>query len=406
MNLESLRARWLRRSLPALFLGTAVFAASADVSERPAPPAARAPLAPIAPIAPVAPPAPIGPLASELAGLGPHEFGHLMDSLRSLESLSSLRELERLSELTTMIDVEGIEEAMQSAMGDADVTISRFALNHGGDASGPEINETRPLKSNGRVSVNNVSGIVQVAVWDRNEVSIGGRLGTAQDRLEIAGDSNELNVLVRLPRGSRSGSDTVLELRVPMNARVELETVSADVVVSGTKGPVKVNTVSGDIALSLASSEVAVQTVSGDLKLKAPSARSTRVNSISGDVRLEGMSGALSLETVSGSVDLQRGGRFSEIRLKSISGDMNLDVGLTEDAKVSGQTLSGEITMIVPQAQTGTALLKSFSGDAHCEGAKTVENHGGKKRQYVWGDGHGAQIELSSFSGDIRVERK
>jgi len=282
---------------------------------------------------------------------------------------------------------------------------ARYAERYSSDSSGPVIDETRGLKSNGRVSVNNVAGIIEVTTWDRNEVSIGGRLGSSDDKLEISGDSNELNLVVRLPKKSRNGHDTVLELRVPTNARVELETVSADVVVNGSKGPVKVNTVSGDIALALASSEVSVQTVSGDVKLKAPSTN-TRLNSISGDLDLDGLSGQLSLETVSGNIELRRGGKFSDLKLKSVSGDLRLDVALTDSAQVGGQTLSGEITMIVPQSLNGTALLKSFSGDVHCEGATTVENHSSKKREYVWGDGRGARIELSSFSGDIRVERK
>ncbi len=274
------------------------------------------------------------------------------------------------------------------------------------DASGPVIEQTRTLKSNGRVNVNNVAGIIDVSVWDRNEVQIGGRLGSSQDTLEISGDSNELTVVVKLPKKSRSSNDTVLELKVPNNARVDLESVSADVVVNGPRGPVRVNTVSGDMQLVLGSPEVSVQTVSGDLKLTAPASKSTRINSVSGDLDLEGLSGTLALETVSGNIVLARGGRFSDLKLKSISGDIRLDVAIDAGAQVSGQTLSGEITMIVPQSLSGTALLKSFSGDVECEGAHTVENHASRKREYVWGDGRGARVELSSFSGDIRIERK
>lgn len=274
------------------------------------------------------------------------------------------------------------------------------------DAGGAVIDQLRSLKSNGRVYVNNVAGIVDVSVWDRNEVQIGGRLGSSQDTLDISGDSNELNVVVKLPKKSRSSHDTVLELKVPGNARVDLESVSADVVINGARGPVKVNTVSGDMRLVLASPEVVVQTVSGDLKLKAPAARTTRINSVSGDLELDGLGGALALETVSGNVELLRGGRFSEMKLKSISGDMRLDVALDTAAQISGQSLSGEITMIVPQSLAGTAVLKSFSGDVECEGARTVENHASRKREYVWGDGRGVRVDLSSFSGDIRIERK
>ncbi len=352
-----------------------------------------------------APTAETTPFSNELQGHIERELMHSLEGLQELGKLAELEALAHLDELEKLADSDHLDAMIAAAEADASSASARYAERYSSDSSGPVIDETRGLKSNGRVSVNNVAGIIEVTTWDRNEVSIGGRLGSSDDKLEISGDSNELNLVVRLPKKSRNGHDTVLELRVPTNAKVELETVSADVVVNGSKGPVKVNTVSGDIALALASSEVSVQTVSGDVKLKAPSTN-TRLNSISGDLDLEGLSGQLSLETVSGNIELRRGGKFSDLKLKSVSGDLRLDVALTDSAQVGGQTLSGEITMIVPQSLNGTALLKSFSGDVHCEGATTVENHSSKKREYVWGDGRGARIELSSFSGDIRVERK
>ncbi|MFX8903185.1 hypothetical protein ABTM99_19900, partial [Acinetobacter baumannii] len=84
---------------------------------------------------------------------------------------------------------------------------------------------------------------------------------------------------------------------------------------------------------------------------------------------------------------------------------MRLDVSLSDPAQINGETLSGEIHMILPSAQTGVALVKSFSGEASCNGANTVEHQSGRKREYTWGDGRGARVELSSFSGDIRIER-
>lgn len=355
--------------------------------------------------APGSPAAETAPFSSELQGHIERELMHSLEGLQELEKLAELEALDHLGALEQLVDPDHLDAMIAAAAAEAGSASARYAERYSGDANGPVIDETRGLKSNGRVSVNNVAGIVEVTTWDRNEVSIGGRLGSNDDTLEISGDANELSLVVRLPKKGRNGHDTVLELRVPANARIELETVSADVVVNGSKGTVKVNTVSGDIALALSSSEVSVQTVSGDVKLKAPSTN-TRLNSVSGDLVLEGLSGGLSLETVSGNVELHGLGKFSDLKLKSVSGDLQLDVALTDSAQVGGQTLSGEITMIVPQALSGTALLKSFSGDVYCEGATAVDNHGSRKREYVWGDGRGARIELSSFSGDIHVERK
>jgi DUF4097 and DUF4098 domain-containing protein YvlB len=272
------------------------------------------------------------------------------------------------------------------------------------DLESRAINEHRPLNADGLVTVNNVSGSVAVSAWDRNEMQVTGELGADVDHLDISGDPSHLTVSVKLPKNSHITGDTDLKLLVPAGARIDVETVSADVTVQGTRGAAKVNTVSGTVSLQLDAPEVAVQTVSGDLTLRAPS-KSTRINSVSGDLHVAGPQDELAAETVSGNIDLE-GGKFTTLRLKSISGDIRLDVSLADQGKVIGETLSGDITLNVPPATAGTAQLKSFSGDTECQGESKVMSQSDKKREYMWGDGNGARVELSSFSGDIRVERK
>lgn len=347
--------------------------------------------------------------ADELAGRIERDVAQALAPLADLEALEALDGLDASASLGRLEQLADAQAAVVIGPGE---WLAALDPPEGGgragareaEATGPAIDERRPLNADGRIYVNNVAGTIDVATWERNEVSIGGRLGSEVEKLELSGDPAALSVVVRLPKKNHASGDTVLRLRVPAGARVDLESVSADVVVDGARGPVKVNTVSGDVGLALGSPEVTVQTVSGDLRLRAP-ARLTKVNSVSGDLRMAGLQGKLSVETVSGNVELQ-GGKFSELRLKSISGDMRLDVSLADAAQINGETLSGEIHMIVPNSLTGTALLKSFSGESYCDGAHTVENRSGRKREYVWGDGHGARIELSSFSGDIRIERK
>ena len=392
-------------------LAALAFSAAAEIGDASREP--RVPAAPIAPVAPVAPVAPMAPLAPELVGRIDREMARAMERLQGLQALESLKSLENLKQLEGLAKLSEMQAmaALESFDDDAaDAGRERNGSGSSGgtrdfDSTGPVIDERRALNADGRIYVNNIAGTIDVATWDRNEVSIGGTLGSTVEKLEITGDAANLSVVVKLPKKTHVSGDTVLKLRVPAGARIDLESVSADVAVDGSRGPVKVNTVSGDVGLALSSPEVTVQTVSGDLKLRAPS-RVTRVNSVSGDVRMAGLQGKLSVETVSGNVELD-GGKFSELRLKSISGDMRLDVSLAEAAQINGETLSGEIHMIVPTALTGTALLKSFSGEAFCDGARTAEHQSGtRKREYVWGDGRGAHIELSSFSGDIRIERK
>lgn len=267
------------------------------------------------------------------------------------------------------------------------------------------VNERRPLNADGRVLINDVAGTVVVSAWDRNEVLATGTLGYGVERLDVSGDPSSLSFVVKLPKHSHNVGETDLRLMVPAGARVEVETVSADVSVQGVRGPLKISTVSGDVGVDVKSEEVAVQTVSGDLILRAPS-KSTQTNTVSGDLHLSGLEGKLAAESVSGNLSVT-GTRFSEMKLKSVSGDMGLDASFAPEAKVVGETLSGNITLHVPGDVSGTAMVKSFSGEANCDvsNASMSTASKGKKREFVFGDGKGVSLELSTFSGDVRIDR-
>jgi len=154
-----------------------------------------------------------------------------------------------------------------------------------GGSNNNQVNERHPLNADGHVYVNDVSGTVVVNGWNRNEVLITGELGPGVDHLEVSGDPSSLRVVVKLPKHSHNAGESDLRLMVPSGAGVELETVSADASVQGTRGPVKISTVSGDVGIDVQSQQVAVQTVSGDMILRAPSS-STQANTVSGDVHL------------------------------------------------------------------------------------------------------------------------
>jgi DUF4097 and DUF4098 domain-containing protein YvlB len=311
------------------------------------------------------------------------------------QDLQKLQDLAKTEAMVAMADIgKASREWKQEADSDSD---------GGGDTS---INERRPLNPGGEVYVNEVAGSLVVTAWSRSDVQITGDLASSAEHLEITGDANRLSVVVKQPQHSHGGGEADLRLMVPANARVSLETVSADVTLQGTHGAVRVNTVSGDVGVVSDAPQIDAQSVSGDLILQGNSGK-THVTTVSGDLRLTGMQGELSAESVSGNLEL-RGGKFSSLRAKSVSGDMTLDLSFAQQAMVVGETLSGNITLHVPPGLSGTALLKSFSGDTQCDMQPVTvsgASHSGKKKEYTFGDGKGVNLQLSTFSGDIRLDR-
>lgn len=264
-------------------------------------------------------------------------------------------------------------------------------------AAGTPIDERRPLAADGRITIGNVAGLIEVQGWDRAEVVITGELGEGSKPLEISGNAASLQVQVR-PEDD-DVEETILRLKVPAGARVELDAVSADLVVQGVNGNVRAHSVSGDVNLGVGSAELEAQSVSGDLLVRAPS-RQTRLHSVSGDIRVSGVRERLELETVSGDGHVS-GSELTELRARSVSGDIAIEAAFKGAPKVDVESLSGNIRLQLPQEPDAALSLRTFSGTLESRwGGRIDEDE--RRFEAKLGGGRG-RIVLNSFSGDIEV---
>ena len=179
--------------------------------------------------------------------------------------------------------------------------------------AGTPINQTRPLEPRGRVEIENVKGRVEVVAWDRPEVKLTGTLGDGVEKLSVEGDARVLRIKVQYPTRSRNAEPSDLVVQMPVLADLDIETVSADINVSG-----------------MASRELEIESVSGDI-VASGAPRQGSVSSVSGDIRLAMNSASLKVETVSGQLTAQ--GRLNgEIALESVSGDVRFAFDPTLEA--------------------------------------------------------------------------
>jgi len=152
---------------------------------------------------------------------------------------------------------------------------------------------------------------------------------------------------VNVHLNGRQHNDVVVKfvVQVAPGVKVDVGSVSGDVKVAGATSAVGVNTVSGDISVETSSWPVTLSTVSGDITAStgAAAAGSSEVKSVSGDVTLQ----------VPSKTDLF-------VSAHSISGDISDDFDLpVQEAKFgSSQSLSGTIGK-----GGGTLNINTVSGD-------------------------------------------
>lgn len=183
------------------------------------------------------------------------------------------------------------------------------------------------------------------------------------------------------------GDKAAVTITVPADCPVQLGVVSASALVSGLTFGASVKGVSGDITLDGVSGGIEANTVSGELQAR----------SIDGPVRFESVSGELTLADSS----------ISALTGQNVSGRVTADVTLVAPGGVDVTTVSGEVTLRLPDDTDAKVRLNSVSGKVQTEfdalqvkkapASRTVSGNVGA------GTGH---VSVTSVSGAITLLRR
>lgn len=277
------------------------------------------------------------------------------------------------------------------------------------------INETRELAPNGRLEVHNVAGEIRVESWDQPRVQITGELGEGAEKLEIKGSATSLKVEVKIPRssgfswwGGGKSASSILLIKAPAGAQLQLNGVSADVSVRGHRGnQLRVETVSGEVVVDSGAADISLSSVSGDVELAAtqPTQR-VEITTVSGDLKAVDVAGELELETVSGDQTV-RALTIKRLRSEGVSGDLDLTIRtLAADARVDAESVSGEISIGLPADAPLKIDAESFSGGIDTQFGKVHSEEYGPGQSLDFKAGAAtARVELSTMSGGIKLTR-
>jgi hypothetical protein len=246
--------------------------------------------------------------------------------------------------------------------------------------------------------VRNVSGDTRIKVGDEGTIHVTARKrvrGTSEERakrllenVEVRMEQDGDAVLLKphlyeqdrgwadLFRGGRVAVD--FDITVPRELRLQAHTVSGDLAIFGTRGPMDVQTVSGDVGLtdvqgplrlktvsgdgvlSTFAGQLVANSVSGDLTFSDTRLHGSDIVTVSGDVRVEGELDKARdhrMKTISGDVDLHLVGRSYDVRFSTMSGD--LDTEMTGEISKEGR----RDKHLVIGAAEAKVFVKTMSGD-------------------------------------------
>lgn len=268
--------------------------------------------------------------------------------------------------------------------------------------AGKSVDESWDINADAQVSIENIAGEIVIQGWDRNEARLTGELGSSVDELEVSASDSSLQITVD-NRSERNVDGTDLKLMVPRGASIDASAVSADIEVSGMDNEkLTASSVSGNVGVSASSRRVSIESVSGDVEFSGQTVRIS-AESVSGDIELSGVSGEVSATTVSGDMEIQAG-LLDNGKLETVSGDMTVAAEIS-GGRLSVESMSGDVTLILPASQSGVFKAQSFSGRISTDfGSVDHAKHGpGSHLKYVAGNGD-AEVRVESFSGNIKLQ--
>ncbi|MBX9927601.1 MAG: DUF4097 domain-containing protein [Gemmatimonadaceae bacterium] len=265
------------------------------------------------------------------------------------------------------------------------------------------VDTTLAFDKNGIIDLGIVSGEIIVTGWNRNEARISARL---EDRgyLETTFTAGRITINARSRRGKLG--EAMYELSVPIGTTVRARAVSGDITIRATAGESAATTVSGDIDVRDVQ-RASLNSVSGDISADRIRGR-TSVSTVSGEVDVRDLVGDIDARAVSGTLSFTDA-RAGNLQAKSVSGDIVYLGSIAPDGSYDLSTHSGDVRIAIPSNAGARISVQTFSGEMRSDFPITLQpgsmtGRRDRKMDFTVGTG-GARVSLSSFSGDVSVER-
>lgn len=280
-----------------------------------------------------------------------------------------------------------------------------------------EVDQSLAVEPGVQVFVDNMRGQVKVMGWDQSRASVSGSIDEEATDFIFEKRGNALIVEVKMPRNKRyyndNGSDLVL--RIPYESMVDVSGISSDFTVRDIRQGTRVTTISGDIDANNLDQNVRLKTTSGDISGRRLNG-DVELQSVSGDINdadgdqqrgsFQSTSGDVAVvtnatevraESISGDVNLTAE-RASDIHATSVSGDVSVRVELSDNGRLRGNTVSGDMAITFK----GSA---NFRLDAEASASGDIINRltDDEPRRPKYGPGASLSMTVGNGSGNVRL---
>ncbi len=265
----------------------------------------------------------------------------------------------------------------------------------------PQTDKTVAVAKGTRLSVNNDAGEVVLRTWDRDSLRVQAS-HSARVTVDIQTTGNIVTVRSRASGGPPGGVD--YDITAPAWLPVKVSGQFIYIGIEGAQNEISAETVRGDIVVKGGSGFVTAKSIDGEVIVEDAKGR-INASSVNEGIRITGASGDITAESTNGDIALSKV-EAKSLDISTVNGDIRYEGSVVAGGLYRISTHNGDITMIVPESTNATFTVRTYNGDFSSNLAtKAVgEVRRGRRATYTLGNG-GAEVELESFGGTIRLRR-
>ena len=263
----------------------------------------------------------------------------------------------------------------------------------------PRTDKTVPVARGTRLSLQNDAGEVVIRTWDRDSLRVQAR-HPVRTVVDIQTTSNIVQIR------SRGQGSVDYEITAPAWLPMKVSGQFLYIGIEGAQNEISAETTRGDIVVKGGSGFVTAKSIHGEIILEDAKGRIT-ASSINEGIRITGAGGEISADTTNGDIVLSRIDAKS-VEAATVNGDIRFEGPVSTSGQYRFTTHNGNITLAFPENSNATLSVRTYNGEFHTGGlpVKIVgERRQGRRTTYVLGNGGGAELELESFGGSIRLRR-
>ncbi len=271
-----------------------------------------------------------------------------------------------------------------------------------------DVSESLDAADDGRVSISNTSGSIEIEGWSRNEVEITGTIGDDVEELIFERNGDNVRIKVKIPesKGRYRDASADLKIRVPEKSSIDVATISADIDVRAVLGEQDLQAISGDITAEGFGSDIDVETVSGDIEVQGDGkdARAD-LQSVSGDIAAANLAGDVDAESVSGDVGIV-GSTVERGDFETVNGDITFRATLERGGRLDIETVNGGVDVEFAGDVSARFDIETFNGRIrNCFGPKperTSKYAPGWELSFTEGGGDG-RVTIATLNGGVNL---